>query len=104
VDAVRFAGSFKEYVAKLNIIPNDSADGVMSGTCLKSAPLVRQILCARVGDVGEMDMSFFPLSCVIGPKNAGEKVEVEPVAALMSSLQAHVNFVCRFLQFLEVKK
>lgn len=104
VDAARFAGSFKQYVEKLNLVPTDLTDGMMSGTCLKNAPVVRQIRCTRVGDVAELDLSFFPLTAVVGQKTGTDKVQVEPVAALLSNQQTHVNFVCRFLQALEGRK
>lgn len=103
-DAARLADSFKRYVEKLNIIPTDLDDGMMSGIYLKQAPVVRQIRCVRVGDVAELDLSFFPLAAVVGQKSKVGEVQVEPVAALLSDLQTHVNFVCRFLQALKERK
>ncbi len=100
-DAARLIDSFERYVEKLNIIPTDLVDGMISGTCLKQAPIVRQIRCARVSDVAELDLSFFPLAAVVGQKSKVGEIQVEPVAALLSDLQTHVNFVCRFLQALK---
>jgi hypothetical protein len=102
VDAVRFVESFKKYVTKLGLLPNDESEGAVSGTCLKGAPVIRQIRCSRLGNVGEIDLSFFPLSAIVGQEPTDEKVKVDPVAVAMSSLQTHVNFVCRFIKALGV--
>jgi hypothetical protein len=104
VDLNRCAESFKKYIEKLNTGPKDFQNDMPSGISIKNAPLVRHMRGTRVGDVAELQMSFFPLSSITGDTPEDAIIRVEPVAVLMSNLQTHVNFVCSFLNHPEVQK
>ncbi len=104
VDVDRFVTSFKPYIEKIGLEPDLVSERPLSGACYAGAPLVSHFRCSRVGEVGELDLVFIPMYALIEKKLDGAKVEVQPVAALMSSLQIHINFICQFIKAVEVKK
>lgn len=90
--------SLKSYIAKTGVPPSSEQTTLPVGMDFRGAHLVRLVRASRMGDAGELDMYFVPMSAIADGSAAAVPHPAAPVAALASTIQRQVDFLDLLVQ------
>lgn len=104
MDAQNGVKSLKEYFAKINKAPSTADTSQLPiGLSFESAKPVRIIQCARNENSAEISFFFFAAHSVSRVTEA-KTIIATPIAALVSDVQTHVDFIHAFISTTEKLK
>ena len=104
LDALNGVRTLKDYFAKIGKAPSSAESSPMPiGMSFESAKPVRMIRCARNESSAEISFFFFSAHSI--SRGSEEKTVVAmPIAAIVSDVQPHVDFIHAFISATEKLK